>query len=338
MGKNLRYFLLITIFFILSACSDGGHADSSKNEDTIISYLEFDYPIEVPDSIDLFSFIVISDTQLRLPGNPGDAVYNNEENLNNLSSLIDLINDEYYQSDFVVVTGDLVGCLYSDEVSDYNIGEKNPAETFKEMMDKLIIPYYVVLGNHDYQKNFDDNINEGIMTENISNMEDVWNKVLGIQPYYSIVHKGIRFIFLNSNRGAERFNTCPFCEKEAFCTGSFDNDQLDWLEMELNEPEPCLLFFHHPVKTDRRYIYFCLNSYKVAEEDEFYDIAELYKHKIHGIFVGHGHVWAYDTFYDEIPVFETAATGDRNSNEKRGHIITVNPYGDKYTLSRMGDE
>jgi len=281
---------------------------------------------------------VISDTHVRLPGNPDDAVYNNEENLNNLSFLIDLINDEYYQSDFVVVTGDLVGCLYSDDAFDYNTGGKNPAETFKEMMDSLTIPYYVVLGNHDYQKDFDDIINEGIMTEDISSMEDVWNKVLGIQPYYSIVHKGIRFIFLNSNRGTERFNTCLFSEKESFCTGSFDNDQLDWLEMELNETQPCLLFFHHPVQTDRGYVYFCLSSYKVAEEDEFYDIAESYKHKIRGIFVGHGHVWAYDTLYNEIPVFETASVGDRNSSGENGHIVTIDPYGDKYTLSRIGHE
>ncbi len=279
-----------------------------------------------------FSFLIISDTHVRLPDYPDDANYNNQLNIDNLESAVTRINLQYPHAAFVLVTGDLVGCLFSDNADDYLVGQENPAEEFKSIMDGLNIPYYVALGNHDYQKGYNQVDREGIMTDNILNIEAVWKKVLGIDPYYSFVHEGVRFIVLNSNRGTVRSELCPFC------TGSFDDLQIEWLEEEMEKTEPCLLFFHHPLFTDNKtYLWAGFSSFLVEEGDAFYLSAQTYKDKIKAIFVGHGHSWVSDTLYQTIPVYETGPIGDRAGSGENIHVITVYPDDNLYQVSIGND-
>ena len=280
-----------------------------------------------------FSFLIISDTHVRLPGYPDNDYYNNQLNIDNLESAVTRINLQYPHAAFVLVTGDLVGCLFSDDAADYLVGQENPAEEFKSIMDGLNIPYYVALGNHDYQKDYDPDTGEGIMTDNILNIEAVWKKVLGIEPYYSFVHEGVRFIVLNSNRGDASSVLCPFC------TGSFDDLQIEWLEKEMEKTEPCLLFFHHPLFTDNKtpYTWAVFPSFLVEEGDAFYLSAQTYKNKIKAIFVGHGHSWVSDTLYQTIPVYETGPIGDAAGSGENIHVITVDPDDNLYEVSIGND-
>ncbi len=281
---------------------------------------------EASEEDDAFRFVVITDTHLRLPGNPDDGHYQNQVNIDNLKGVVARINQDYPDAVCVVVTGDLVGCLFSDDPSDYLVGKDNSAETFKAVMDDLAMPYYVTLGNHDYQKGYDPIREEGIMTDDIGRIEAVWNKVLGIDPYYADVIHGVRFLFLNSNRGSARFAVCETNEVEAFCTGSFDDAQMDWLEVQLQQPEPCLLFFHHPVVTDDLMRIWCvLPSFQVEPGDRFYEIAKRHADRIQAIFVGHGHLWTKDRLYERIQVFETSATGDQNGDATSLHVVRVSP-------------
>ncbi|HEB10108.1 MAG TPA: hypothetical protein ENI06_02705 [Spirochaetales bacterium] len=285
-----------------------------------------------------FSFLIISDTHVRLPGYPDNPDYNNQLNIDNLESAVTRINLQYPHADFVLVTGDLVGCLFSDDAADYLVGQENPAEEFKSIMDGLNIPYYVALGNHDYQKGYDPDIWEGIMTDNILNIEAVWKKVLGIEPYYSFVHEGVRFIVLNSNRGAARSAVCSGRINEAFCTGSFDYLQIEWLEEEMKKTEPVLLFFHHPLFTDNKiYTWASFSSFLVEGGDAFYLSAQTYKDKIKAIFVGHGHSWVSDTLYQTIPVYETGPIGDRAGSGENIHVITVDPDDNLYQVNIGND-
>ncbi len=286
-----------------------------------------------------FSFLIISDTHVRLPGNSDDDDYNNQLNIDNLESAVTRIDLQYPHADFVLVTGDLVGCLFSDNADDYLEGQENPAEEFKSIMDGLNIPYHVALGNHDYQKGYNTFDHEGIMTDNILKIEAVWKKVLGIDPYYSFVHEGVRFIVLNSNRGTARSEVCLFCKNEAFCTGSFDDLQIEWLEKEMKKTEPVLLFFHHPLFTDNKDYAWAgfLPSFLVEEGDAFYLIAQTYKDKIKGIFVGHGHSWVSDTLYQTIPVYETGPIGDKAGSGENIHVITVDPADNLYQVSIGND-
>ena len=230
-------------------------------------------------SQETFSFLVLSDTHVRLPGNPDNQDYDNDMNLENLRFSVKRINSELSFASFAVVTGDLVGCLFSENPNDYCIGEDNPPERFKAVMDELTIPYYALLGNHDYQKGYNTDFHEGIMTENPEKIEEVWKKVLGINPYYSFLFKGYKFIFLNSNRGSARDAVCLNCRKESFCTGSFDDKQMDWLENELRMGTPSLLFFHHPPITDNNFQTMWSGAgelYQIRKGDRFYDIASRY--------------------------------------------------------------
>ncbi len=278
------------------------------------------------EDADAFTFIVITDTHTRLPGNPDEVDYDGQENLDNLEGVVERINQDYPDAACVVVTGDLVGCLFSDDPDDYLTGEDNPAERFKALMDRLVAPYYPVLGNHDYQKGYDPDRGEGIMTSDITRIEAVWSKVLSMDPYYSDVIQGVRFVCLNSNRGPARFAACETCEEEAFCTGSFDDEQMDWLEAQLVQPEPCILFFHHPPFTDDpKRLWSVLPSFQVQEGDRFYAIAEAHRDKIFGVFVGHGHLWTKDHLFEKIQVYETSSTGDTNGDTQSFHVVRVSP-------------
>jgi 3',5'-cyclic AMP phosphodiesterase CpdA len=307
---------LIMVFGCYISCGGGGNSDPP------------------PDDFNAdFSFLVISDTHVRLPGNPDDIDYNAQGNLDNLSHIINRINADFRTADFVAVTGDMVGCLFSENPDDYGIGMDTTAERYKSMIDTLSIPVYSTLGNHDYQKSYAPVLHEGVSSLDPSAIEAVWKKVLGIDPYYSVVNKGVRLIFANSNRGDAYADVCTTCTVEMVCTGSFDAEQIEWLRAELAKPEPAIIFIHHPPITDNQLIiYFALHSFLIENNDEFYNVVEDNQENIIAIFVGHGHVWAYDTL-GSVRVYETGAIGDGNSNENNLNIVEVNVANKKIRVT-----
>ncbi len=285
-----------------------------------------------------FQFVVITDTHVRLPGNPDDEHYDNQQNLDNLEDAVAIINTDFADADFVAITGDLAGCLYSDDPADYGIDEPNPAETFKSLADQLDAPYYAVLGNHDYQLDYDTDLDEGVTSPDGPAMEAVWKKVLGIDPYYALLHEGIKMIFLNANRGDAYLDVCSGCQAEAACTGSFDSEQLTWLETELDSGEPAILFLHHPLFTDSDEALFCFfDTFLVEADDPFYDIAETYKEQLLAVFTGHGHLFERDTLFGTVPVYETSSLGDTNGHPENIHVVDVNPVGPELTVSIVRD-
>jgi len=313
--RSLHNILLAIVLFMFFGCGGGG-GDANP----------------ITPSVDSFKFIVISDVHVRLPGNSDDIEYDNAKNLENFNGALDLIKKNHLDADFVIVNGDNTGCLFSHSLENYGIGEDNPAETFKAMMDTLGKPFYVTLGNHDYQDGFDVALRQGITASDPSNMEAVWKKVLGIDPYYSFVHKGVRFIILNSTRGPSYAEPCPSATVETGCKGSFDDTQMVWFENELQNPEPCLIFIHHPVITDHN----ALKTWSAAglamqvmDKDRFYTVVRSYKNCIKGIFVGHGHLKEKDTLEDTIPVHETASIGDAGGSSNNIRVVWMDPITGK---------
>ncbi len=138
-GGRVRW-LLASVAIILG-CNDGGNGTDPR--DTSIQGSE------------PFTFAVISDIHVRLPGNPDDRSYNAAQNLANLDEAVGSIARNHPDADLVMVTGDLVGCLFSEDPADYGGGAATPADVFKQAMDRLPLPYYPVLGNHDYEVGFD---------------------------------------------------------------------------------------------------------------------------------------------------------------------------------------
>ena len=285
-----------------------------------------------PDKTKPFEIIVISDTHVRIPGNLDDGDYDNQKNLTNLNLAVDLINENYSDADFVAVTGDLVGCLFSENSMDYLVGDtESPPEKFKQIFDHLNLPYYVTLGNHDYHIGYDPTTAEHIPSLNPEAVEAVWKKVLGIKPYYSFIHKGVQMIFLNSNRGQSMFIPCNGHDTETRCMGSFDPEQMDWLETCLNRPEPAIIFCHHPPvyeteTTDSFSLTSILSQFMSIDiEEKFYDIAWSHQDKILAIFVGHWHIGQEYTLFDSIKVYLTGSIGDAFGSKKNISIVKIDP-------------
>ena len=271
-----------------------------------------------------FTFLVVTDTHVRIPGNPDDTGYDNQKNLENNQALVTLVNNELAHAKFLAISGDLVGALFSSNVNDYFEGADTPSHRFKSIMDGLSIPWQAVLGNHDYEENY---TTEGISAEDPADMEAIWTRVLGMPPYYSIVYRGFRFLFLNSVRGERYWDVCLLGQEETGCTGSFGDEQNQWIAAQLENPEPVVMFFHHPLHTDSWYTLWSAagSSFQVAEEDAFYALAEAHAQKIKAIFVGHGHMWANDTLFDTIQVFETCSIGDSRGEPENLRIVQADP-------------
>lgn len=274
------------------------------------------------------NFAVISDPHVRLPGNPDDADYDNAANLDHLRQAVAAINRASPAPSFVVVTGDLVGCLFSDNPNDYAISNNTPADRFRSLMNGLNCPWFAALGNHDYQSGYDPAAQAGITAADPARMEAIWRRVLGFASTNAFSFGGLRFIVLNSNRGPLARRPCDGSGPELGCTGSFDETQLAWLERELDQGEPSVLFLHHPLMTDHNATAnwaYGEGSYQIPRSDGFYDVARKHRESIRAVFVGHGHAQASDTLLGTIQVYETANLGDWFGSPQALRIVTIDP-------------
>ena len=280
---------------------------------------------------------------MRLPGNPDGEYYDSRKNLSNLAQTITLINENHSNADFLAVTGDLVGCLFSEDPNDYQGHDDTPAERFKNLFDHLPLPYHVALGNHDYHIGFDPMTGEHIPSLNPEAVEAVWKKVLGTAPYHAFIHKGVQMIFLNSNRGQSMFIPCNGLETETRCLGSFDPEQMDWLETRLNRPEPSIIFCHHPPRHDPDstdasfWTALFYKSMTIDSGERFYEIAASHQNKILAMFVGHWHVWQEYTLFDSIKVYLTGSIGDFWDEEDNIAVVKIDPVLKTVDVSRPAD-
>ncbi len=283
---------------------------------------------------DPFVFLVVSDTHVRIPGNPDDSKYDNQGNLDNNLQFVQVVNNELAHASFVAITGDLVGTLFSSNPDDYGPQGDSPAHRFRDIMNGLAIPWQAVLGNHDYEEGF---TSEGISADDPLAMEEIWRRVVGMPPYYAIVYRGFRFLFLNSVRGDRYWDVCLLGQEETGCTGSFDAAQIQWLTAQLAQPEPVVMFFHHPVHSDSWYTVWSVagSTFQVDKDDPFYAITESYAYKIKAIFVGHGHMWASDTLHETIQVYETCSIGDSRGNPRNIQVVNANPATGEISVNRL---
>ncbi len=274
------------------------------------------------------TFAVISDVHVRLPGNPDDADHDNARSLDHLRQAVAAINRASPAPRFVVVTGDLVGCLFSDNPGDYAVGDDTPADRFKSLMSDLSCPWYAALGNHDYEVGYDLAAGVGTTAADPAKVEAVWERVLGRASTFAFSEGGLRFVILNSNRGPLAGRPCGGSGPELGCTGSFDEAQLAWLEGELDRGEPCVLFLHHPLMTDHNATVnwtYGHESFQIPLTDGFYDLARAYRESIVAVFVGHGHWRASDTLSGTIRVYETANIGDLYGSPDNIRMVTIDP-------------
>ncbi len=267
MKSTIKFIVLLALIFLSPNC--GGLKSQNLSAD--------------------FQAIIISDTHIS----------NDESKDQRLAQLIDRINgDRFPAVELLFVTGDLVACVYGNKEPGIPDESNNRIKKLQMILGELKIPHYLVLGNHDYRFNRSGDSDRSFSLEEIEQMEGIWKRDSGIEPYYSFEHKGWKFICLNSMRGRS-------------INRHFDDQQLDWLEGQLNDDKPTILLFHHPLKTDHRRIWCKVKDLITpANEPRFFSLLENHKLQIKAIFVGHGHRWVNDTLFGSIKVFETDSFGE----------------------------
>jgi hypothetical protein len=156
-------------------------------------------------------FAFASDMHYDLDGRntPNGFMYGESTRL--VRSLVDQLNTDT-TLDFVVTGGDLTN------------GAEEDYPNFVDEMDKLKVPWYPVLGNHD---------------KTFAGWSEWYNDTMErTQTYFSFNQGGYHLVILDT-------------ASQGQVTGELDDTQLAWLETDLdaNTDRPTLLFMHH--MTDR---------------------------------------------------------------------------------------
>jgi len=238
-----------------------------------------------------FYAVIVSDTHIS----------RDESKIERLNKLSEMINKGVLPNvEFVVNTGDVVSRVYGDYRDGDPDSSDNRLRRAVGSFSLLRVPWYFAMGNHDYKIGPDRDSDTYFPQDEIEMMEVLWKRETGFQPYYSFDHKGWRYIVLNSMRGR-------------YLHRHFDDDQMNWLNSQVSDEKPVILFFHHPMETDN-FNFWAHPKDLITEENEpqFYKILNKYKINIKGIFVGHGHRWVEDTLFDSIKVYETNSFGDED--------------------------
>lgn len=262
-----------------------------------------------------FKFIVVSDIHLKKKKVDRDK---------RLVAFVDAINkNKYPEVEFVVATGDNVSSIYDKYSPDDSQKGTNNLKRFVDIIDQLKLPKYIVFGNHEYKIENDRDSDAPYRTSEIDSLTNMMEGITKTESYYTFKHNDWKFIILNSmtGRGMDRF---------------FDDTQLKWLENELKDEIPTILFFHHPVETDGIRIW-CKPSGLITKEKEtdFFNILSRYKDIIKGIFVGHGHMSVHDKLFDSIDVYETDSFGD--NEDSPFYLIGIDKANNKLNVSSFNN-
>lgn len=137
-----------------------------------------------------------------------------------------LANARKRDLDFIVSLGDL--CNPVDE-------NLKVLKQFKS----LGIPFYNAIGNHETDK---------------CKLDEILNFYSIDKPYYSVVCKGYKLIFLNScylqNDGKEEIFYKRNFKNEHAVYPIIPTEELHWLQEELNDDMKCIIFSHHSLVND----------------------------------------------------------------------------------------
>jgi UDP-2,3-diacylglucosamine pyrophosphatase LpxH len=240
-----------------------------------------------------FFAIVIADTHIS-----GDAA--KTERFERFLGSVD--GGAYPGVETILIVGDVVSSVYDRyQPTDPSSGDNRLARV-AGILKTLTLPIYLVMGNHDYKIDRDRDSDTYFGFPEIQSMEKLWAEQTGFPPYYSVLRHGYKFIFLNSMRGR-------------YLNRHFDDEQLQWLESELQDGRPAILAFHHPLETDNFRIW-CKPAHLIRKKNEprLYSVLEKHRDKIRAIFVGHGHMFISDRLFGTTDVYEVASFGDRNDS------------------------
>jgi hypothetical protein len=284
-----------------------------------------------------FTFAVISDTH----------VVSEEQALQNkvFSQTVEILNAFTPKLDFVVATGDIVDCLPSDD-PDYYDQNYTGLHRLLDLASGFRMPLHLTLGNHDYYTGGGPFQN---LTEFKQQREQLFMDRTGMPgPYYSFVHRGVKFCFLNSLQQE------PSLSWKSNIVGCIGPEQAAWFVDELRDGKPAFFFHHHPLATDvmtgtgysmlfpfdtpRADAHFSKYQGTPYQDytDPIYGVLDSHADQIRAGFFGHAHIFLRDE-YQGIPIFMTnsmqfPASTSYEGNPMRFHIVECRAGTGDFTI------
>jgi len=260
-----------------------------------------------------FRFGVIADTHIidefYPPGGTENGREDNESILQSsarLTAAREHLNALRPKLDLVFLVGDYFHNYPSLDV-DFYFQNKTRIDHAKALTDGFQMPVHVGFGNHDY----------AVPKVSREMSHELFRRKLGLQPYYSLEHKGVKFIHLNNFLGDTWKAGHAKYDKGK---GSLGEEQLNWFEAELRQQKPSFVFVHFPM------------SIMVAAERADYGMYSLVKqHRgtIQRVISGHWHRWfEFGRSYGPQHLVMAATRYDPNAYL----IVEVNPRKGTHSL------
>ncbi len=162
------------------------------------------------------------------------------------------------QPEFVMSVGDLIQG-YTEDEAEIN----RQWEEFDEFVDRLEMPFFYVVGNHD-------------ITNKV--MEDIWKERLG-RTYYHFVYHDVLFLCLNSEEGLDAHRSSYFSEDQrAYVRNALEeNPDVRWT----------LLFLHKPV---------WIMEGRENEKTGWKEIEQMLEGRKHTVYAGHVHRYTHEIY------------------------------------------
>lgn len=165
---------------------------------------------------------------------------------------------------FVVFTGDNLNNPQPEDLDD-----------FVKIINKLKIPYYIVLGNHDVCKSKDiskDQYNEIVRDNNLFWFHKKWN--------YTFKKNGYVFIVVD---GSKEVIPGP--------VGYYRTDTLEWLNDQLNKhsKKSVIIFQHDPILDAPEFGSSRLKTHRTYQPEKYFEVLK-YHDNVLAIISGHFHV------------------------------------------------
>ncbi|KZK89993.1 3',5'-cyclic adenosine monophosphate phosphodiesterase CpdA [Pseudovibrio sp. Ad5] len=201
----------------------------------------------------------------------GKFAYNCVDTLSHLRQAVAHLNAFRPRLDFVVISGDLV-----------DLGNADEYELFRQEIDQLDMPFYVIPGNHDHR----DAMRDAFADHDYLTSEGALQ--------FSIEKDGLRIIGLDTTIPGKH-------------DGHFDADKQVWLrdELDAHKNQPTLVFMHHPpFKTGIQH----MDDIMLMRADEDFWPVVTGQSQIRQIACGHVHR-AIEVFKNGIPMSICPASG-----------------------------
>ncbi len=193
-----------------------------------------------------------------------DSIFKTSERLIAARTLINSLRPKMEQ---VFLVGDYFHNYPSQDI-DFYFKNETRLDRAKALTDAFAMPVHAGFGNHDYDRHVPREMSH-----------ELFRRKFGLKPYYTVEHRGWKFIHLNNFLGATWENGNPAFDPK---TGSLGEQQLNWFEAELAERKPSFVFIHYP-----------LYIVKPVEVKDYGVHALIKKHRedIQRVVSGHWHKW-----------------------------------------------